>query len=135
MAEATLTRSVAAVGIVVHDLDRAVDFYTSIIGMQQAQRIDVPDMNLVEVIMVFPPGRGAAVVLMQYTDAEDRSFKDDGSKLVLQVGDCVAVAEAARAAGHEVTREPAEYPGFGKIAFVKDPDGHTLELLGGAVDS
>ena len=131
MADAILTRSVAAVGIVVHDIERAVSFYTAILGMQQAQRIDVPDMSLVEVIMVFPPGRGAAVVLMHYTDDEDHTYKDDGSKLVFQVGDCVAVAEAARAAGHEVTREPAEYPGFGKIAFVKDPDGHTLELIGG----
>ena len=130
MAETTPTRSLAAVGIVVQDLDRAVEFYTSIIGMEQAQRIDVPDMNLIEVILTFPGSRGAAVVLMQYTDDEDRSYKDDGGKVVLQVGDCVAVAEAARAAGHEVTREPAEYPGFGKIAFVKDPDGHTLELLG-----
>ena len=132
MAETTVTRSLAAVGIVVQDLDRAIDFYTSIVGMEQAQRIDVPDMSLVEVILTFPDSRGAAIVLMQYTDAEDRTYKDDGAKVVLQVGDCVAVAEAARAAGHEVTREPAEYPGFGKIAFVKDPDGHTLELLGGA---
>jgi len=116
---------------VVQDLDRAIDFYTSVLGMEQAQRLDVPDMNLIEVILVFPPGRGAAVVLMQYTDDADHTYKDDGGKLVLRVGDCVAVAEAARAAGHEVTREPAEYPGFGKIAFVKDPDGHTLELLDG----
>jgi lactoylglutathione lyase len=127
----TRSRSVAAVGIVVQDLDRAVDFYTSILGMEQAQRLDVPDMNLIEVILVFPPGRGAAVVLMQYTDTTYAAFEDDGSKLVLRVGDCAAVAEAARSAGHEVTREPAEYPGFGKIAFVKDPDGHTLELLDG----
>ena len=131
MAQSTPTRSLAAVGIVVQDLDRAVEFYTSIVGMEQAQKIDVPDQSLIEIILVFPGSRGGAIVLMQYTDAEDRSYKDDGAKLVLQVGDCVAVAEAARAAGHEVTREPAEYPGFGKIAFVKDPDGHTLELLGG----
>lgn len=130
MPETTPTRHVAAVGIVVQDLERSIDFYTSIIGMAEAQRIDVPHLDLFEVILVFPRSRGAAVVLMQYRDDADRSFKDDGGKLVLQVGDCVAVTEAARAAGYTVTREPAEYPGFGKIAFITDPDGRTLELVG-----
>jgi lactoylglutathione lyase len=130
MAETNRPRSVAAVGIVVQDLDRAIDFYTSIVGMQEAQRIDVPHMSLFEVVLTFPGSRGAAVVLMQYSDAADRSYKDDGGKLVFQVGDCVAVAEAARAAGHEVTREPAESPGFGMIAMIQDPDGRTVELIG-----
>jgi lactoylglutathione lyase len=127
---ATRTRSLAAVGIVVQDLDAAIDFYTSIIGMQEAQRIDVPDKQLVEVVLTFPGSRGAAVLLMAFSDGEDRAYRDDGGKVVLQVGDCVAVTEAARAAGHVVTREPGEYPGFGTIAMVQDPDGRTVELMG-----
>jgi len=130
MAGTTPTRSLAAVGIVVQDLDASIDFYTSIVGMQEAQRIDVPDKKLVEVVLTFPGSRGAAVVLMQFSDGEDRSYKDDGGKVVLQVGDCVAMTEAARAAGRGVTREPAEYPGFGMIAMVQDPDGRTVELIG-----
>jgi lactoylglutathione lyase len=130
MAETTRSRSLAAVGIVAQDLDRTIDFYTSIIGLQEVQRIDVPDKNLLEVILTFPGGRGAAVVLMQFSDEADRSYKEDGGKLVFQVGDCIAVTEAARAAGHEVTREPGEYPGFGTIAMVLDPDGRTIELIG-----
>ena len=35
MAGTTRTRHVAAVGIVVQDLDKAIDFYTSIIGMEE----------------------------------------------------------------------------------------------------
>ena len=114
------------------DLDKAIDFYTSILGMQEAQRIDVPDKQLVEVVMTFPGSRGAAVLLMKFGDGEDRAYKDDGGKVVLQVGDCVGVTEAARAAGYEVTREPGEYPGFGMISMIQDPDGRTVELLGAA---
>lgn len=132
MAETSRNRSVAAVGLVVQDLDRAIDFYTSIIGMQEVQRIDVPDKSLLEVVLTFPGSRGAAVLLMQYSDGEDRTYKDDGGKVVLQVGDCVAVTESARAAGHNVTREPSEYPGFGMIAMIEDPDGRTVELMGAA---
>jgi lactoylglutathione lyase len=131
MAETTRPRSVAAVGIVVHDLDRSIDFYTNILGLQEAQRLDVPHMSLFEVILTFPGSRGAAIVLMQFSDDTDRSYKDDGGKIVLQVGDCAGVAEAARAAGYEITREPAESPGFGMIAMVKDPDGRIVELMGG----
>ncbi len=130
MAETTRTPSFAAVGIVVQDLDRAIEFYTSIVGMKEVQRVDVPDKCLLEVILTFPGAGGGAVVLMQFSDAEDRSYKDDGGKLVVQVGDCVATTEAARSAGHEVTREPGEYPGFGIIAMIKDPDGRTVELIG-----
>ena len=130
MAEATPTRHLAAVGIVVQDLDKSIDFYISIIGMQEAQRIDVPDKSLVEVVLTFPGSRGAAVLLMKFNDDEDRAYRDDGGKVVLQVGDCVGVTEAARAAGYEVTREPGEYPGFGTIAMVSDPDGRTVELVG-----
>ncbi len=130
MADTPRSRSVAAVGIVVHDLDRSIDFYTSILGMQEAQRVDVPDKHLFEVILTFPGSRGAAVVLMQFSDDTDRSYKDDGGKVVLYVGDCVGVTESARAAGYEVTREPGESPGFGMIAMVSDPDGRTVELIG-----
>jgi lactoylglutathione lyase len=134
MAATTRTRSLAAVGIVVQDLDRAVDFYTSIIGMTEAQRIDVPDKHLVEVVLTFSGSRGAAVLLMQFDDGEDHTYNDDGGKLVVQVGDCVGVTEAARAAGHAVTREPGEFPGFGMIAMIQDPDGRTVELMGGPAD-
>ena len=130
MSETTRPSSVAAVGIVVQDLDRSIDFYTTIIGMQEVQRIDVADMSLHEVILTFPGSRGAAVVLMQFSDGVDRSYHDDGGKVVFQVADSVALAEAARAAGHEVTREPSDYPGFGTIAMIKDPDGRTVELVG-----
>lgn len=127
---AARTRFLAAVGIVVQDLERALDFYTSIIGMEEVQRIEVPDKNLDEVVLTFPGSRGAAILLMRFSDGEDRAYKDDGGKLVLQVGDCVAVTEAARAAGYGVTREPGEYPGFGTISMIQDPDGRTVELMG-----
>jgi lactoylglutathione lyase len=124
------TRVLAAVGIVVQDLDRSIDFYRSIIGMEEAQRIEVPDKRLVEVVMTFAGGRGAAILLMKFSDGEDHAYKDDGGKVVVQVGDCVGVTEAARVAGYEVTREPGEYPGFGMISMIQDPDGRTVELLG-----
>jgi lactoylglutathione lyase len=119
----------AATGIVVSDLERSVEFYTSVVGMKETQRFDVPDMHLLEVIMSFPGGGGGALVLMKYTDDAPHDYVDIGGKLVFSVDDPVALIEAARAAGCEVIREPAENPGFGILGFVNDLDGYALEVL------
>src|SRR4051812_45486824 len=121
--------SIAATGIVVRDLERSGAFYSKVLGMQELQRIAVPDMHLAEVIMSFPGSRGGALVLRRYTDDVARDYVDIGGKLVLSVDDPAALVEAARSAGAEVIREPAEYPGFGLIGFVADPDGYALELV------
>lgn len=121
--------SLAAVGTVVQDLECSVRFYSEVMGMKEVQRIDVADLGLVEAIMAFPGAQGSALVLMHYHDGADRTYVDIGGKLVVAVDDAAALAEAVRSAGHEVTREASEYPGFGVIAMVKDPDGYTIELV------
>lgn len=121
--------AMAAIGIVVKDLERALSFYTDVVGMKEVQRVDVPDKSLVESILQFPGPPGPAVVLMHFSDGADHSYVDVGGKLVFRVDDVVRMVEVARAAGSEVTREPSEYPGFGLIGMVKDRDGYTLELV------
>ena len=130
-AKTTRRGALAAAGIVVRDLERSVAFYTSVVGMQETQRFDVPDMKLEEVIMAYPGSPTAALVLMHYTDSGevDRSYVDIGGKLVFSVDDPVALIDAARADGCEVVREPEKVPGFGLLGFVKDPDGYALEVL------
>ncbi|GAC1311032.1 MAG: lactoylglutathione lyase [Acidimicrobiales bacterium] len=129
MTDDAARRSFAATGIVVADLERAARFYKEVMGMQELQRVAVPDLQLEEIILSFAAGRGAAIVLMHYTDSVDRGFVDIGEKLVMYVEDPVALAAAVRDAGLEVTREPSDGGPFGLVGFVKDPDGHTIELL------
>jgi len=124
----------AATGIVVQDLDRAVGFYTDIIGMQELQRVDVPDLKLREAILNFG-GRGAALVLMEYAEGADPggygSPGAPGGKIVVSTDDPAALVEAVRQAGGTVTREPsASSSGFGVVGFVLDPDGTAIEIIG-----
>ena len=128
--EATATNTFRSVGIVVSDIDRSIAFYRDVVGMQERRRIDVPPMHLLEVVMGFgEEGGGGALVLMHYSDETNRRYVDIGGKLVIGATDPAAVVEAARAAGCEIVAELAEYPGYGLIGFVKDPDGYTLEVL------
>lgn len=122
----------AATGIVVEDLDRSVRFYTDVIGMQELQRVDVPDLKLQEAILSFG-GRGAALVLMEYAPGADPggfgSPGASGGKIVVSTEDPAALIDAVRAAGGTVVREP-ENSGFGMVGFVQDPDGIAIEIIG-----
>jgi lactoylglutathione lyase len=116
-----------AVGIGVSDLDRSVDFYTRVLGMQKGRTFNLPYMD--EVIVAHE-GR-SAVVLMHYTDGSVRNYKDNPVKLVFYVADPKAMTEAIRADGMEITVEPVpnEAMGGAIVVLAKDPDGYVIELL------
>ena len=117
----------AASGIVVRDLDVAQRFYESVLGMKETNRVRVDSMGMDEVILA-PPGGGGAIVLMRYDDG--RSHVEVGQKLVFAVPSPAAVADAAVSAGGKVLFPPTHLPDFGAtIAFVQDPDGHSIEVL------
>jgi lactoylglutathione lyase len=116
-----------AVGIGVSDLDRSLDFYCRVLGMQKTQTFKLPEM---EEIIVAHEGRNA-VVLMHYTDGSTRNYRDNPVKLVFYVTDARARTEAVRAEGLEITREPGVVEGMGGavIGMGKDPDGYVPEFI------
>jgi lactoylglutathione lyase len=116
-----------AVGIGVSDLARSADFYSRVLGMKQTQSFRLDYMD--EIVLAHE-GRNA-VVLMHYTDGSAHNYKDNPVKLVFYVTDPLRMTEAIRAAGLEITREPApaETMGGAIIALAKDPDGYVIELI------
>ena len=122
-----------ATGIVVRDLDAAQRFYETVFGMKEVNRVRVDTLGMDEVILT-PPGAGASLVLMRYDDG--RSHVEVGQKLVLTVPSPAAVADAATEAGGKVLFPPTHMPDFGAtIAFLQDPDGHSIEVLDRAISS
>ena len=120
---------VGAVGIGVSDLKRSIDFYTRVIGMTKLQKFTLPSMD--EMVVGFEGRRGSAIVLMHWTDGSERNYQDLPIKIVLYVPDPPAVADAIRAEGLEITREPTPIPELGDavVGLAKDPDGYVIELL------
>lgn len=121
-----MANTFTATGVSVADLDRAVDFYTRVLGMTAKQTFKLANMN--EVVVGFE--RGAAIVLMQYTDGVKRDHAAFAGKLVFYVDDVPAMIERIRAEGLEIVREAAKSDfGTGLLAFAKDKDGYLLELI------
>jgi catechol 2,3-dioxygenase-like lactoylglutathione lyase family enzyme len=117
-----------AAGIGVSDLRASSDFYTSVFGLSFVTKLSLPSMD--EIILSMG-GRGAALVLMCHTDGVARDLANTGGKIVFYVADPAATVDVARDRGAEIVREATPVPEFDDavIAFVKDPDGHLVEIL------
>ena len=120
--------ALTAVGIGVADLDRSIRYYEEVLGMKKVRTFEVEDMD--EVALVHEGG-SCAVLLMHYTDGSVRNYQDNPVKLVFYVDDPAAIAAKVKAAGFEVTLEPAplEIIGGAVVCLAKDPDGYTIELM------
>jgi lactoylglutathione lyase len=121
---------VVGVGVHVTDLDRSVEFYTSVLGMKEVARYEFE--GITEVLVGFGDLGGAATVVL-VDRAEHPGPYDMGTgfdRVLLMVDDVDATCERLRAFGCEVTKEPgasAEVPV--RIAMAQDPDGYGLELI------
>ena len=117
----------------VGDMQRSIDFYTHILGMELLRTTDRPDQKYSLAFVAFGGGNKGGQTEIELTYNYGVSDYDLGSAyghIALGVDDVVKTCERIRAAGGKVTREPGPVKG-GKtvIAFVEDPDGYKIELI------
>ena len=117
-----------AMGIAVSDLEVSTAFYRDVLGLDEVNRISLPNME--EVVLQYP-GADHKVVLMKFTDGKDRNVTRLPVKLVFQFANVMETAKAIRDAGHQVVKEPERVPEIHNaiIGFARDPDGYLIELL------
>jgi predicted enzyme related to lactoylglutathione lyase len=121
-----MLRKVPYVALLVSDQDKALDFYTNIIGFER--RIDAPTPNGPRFLTIGVPGQDFELVLWPGTPAE----AELGSAVyTIEVDDCRAAFETLASRG--VKFEPAELLEFpwGYAARFKDPDGNLLQVREG----
>jgi lactoylglutathione lyase len=115
----------------VGDLQRSIDFYTRVLGMQLLRTTERPDQNYSLAFVGYQSNPDQAEIELTYNHGVDRY--DMGSAyghIALGVDDVAATCATIKAAGGVVTREAGPVKG-GKtiIAFVQDPDGYKIELI------
>jgi lactoylglutathione lyase len=117
----------------VGDMQRSVDFYTRILGMQVLRTRDVPEYKYSLAFLGYGQGNEDGGAELELTYNYGVASYEQGSAfghLALGVPDVAAACDRIRAAGGKVTREAGPVKGGTHvIAFVEDPDGYKIELI------
>jgi lactoylglutathione lyase len=115
----------------VGDLERSIDFYTNVLGMQVLRRTDRPEQRYTLAFVGYGDERTNAVLELTYNYGVDRYDPRTGyGHVAIEVDDAARACDAVRAKGGTVTREAGPVKGGTTvIAFVQDPDGYKIELI------
>ena len=115
----------------VGDMQRSVDFYTKVMGMQLLRTTDRPEQKYSLAFVGYGDESQGAVIELTYNYGVSSYDLGAGyGHIAIEVEDAAATCERIRAAGGTVTREAGPVKGGTTvIAFVQDPDGYKIELI------
>jgi lactoylglutathione lyase len=115
----------------VGDLDRAVKFYTEVLGMRLLRRSDRPDQKYTLAFVGYDDEESAAVLELTYNYGVDKYEMGTAyGHVAIAVPDAYRACEEVKKRGGTVTREAGPVKGGTTvIAFVQDPDGYKIELI------
>jgi lactoylglutathione lyase len=115
----------------VGDMQRSIDFYTKVMGMQVLRTTDRPEQKHSPACVGYGDEHEHAVLELTYNYGVDSyDLGTAYGHIAIAVDDAYAACEKIRAAGGSVTREPGPVKGGTTvIAFVTDPDGYKIELI------
>ena len=115
----------------VGDLQRAIDFYTRVMGMRLLRRTERPEQGYSLAFVGYGANPEQAEIELTYNHGV--SIYELGSAyghIAIGVADAKAACERIRAGGGAVTREAGPVKGGSTVmAFVTDPDGYKIELI------
>ena len=111
----------------VEDLDASLDWYTTHLGYEEKGRWEADTFTNV---FLGPPDAGEDAALLELTynhDGRTYTMGDAWGHVAVRVSDVYEAYEALMDAGVEEYRDPDSCGG--SYAFVRDPDGHEVELV------
>ncbi|HTJ89908.1 MAG TPA: lactoylglutathione lyase [Acidocella sp.] len=115
----------------VRNLEESVTFYTTLLGMKELRRIDVPEGKYTLAFVGYGNESNSAVLELTYNWGVDNyEIGTAFGHLALGVPDIYATCEQLRKAGVKISREPGPVKfGTTVIAFIDDPNGYKIELI------
>ena len=109
----------------VADLDASLDFYCNALGLEELRRHEVPQGRFTLVFLAAPGNEHAQVELTYNWDPEKLGGGRNFGHLAYAVDDIYAACERLASRGVTINRPPRD----GRMAFVRSPDGISVELL------
>jgi lactoylglutathione lyase len=119
----------------VGDLQRSIDFYTEVMGMQLLRTTQRPQQKYDLAFVGYGRNPEHAEIELTYNYGVDRyELGTAYGHIAIGVPDvaatCAALRDKAAALGGAITREPGPVQGGSTvIAFITDPDGYKIELI------
>ena len=113
-------------------LDRSIAFYTDVLGMTLLRKKDYPEGRFTLAFVGYGAESEQAVIELTHNwDTDQYDLGNGYGHVALEVDDVYAACDRIRAKGGIITREPGPMKhGSSILAFVQDPDGYKIELLG-----
>jgi lactoylglutathione lyase len=115
----------------ISDIAASLRFYCDLLGLREVRRTE-NEAGRFTLIFLAAPGDEAAQIELTYNwDPEEYRGGRNFGHLAYAVGDVHAACERLMAGGVTILRPPRD----GRMAFVRSPDGISIELLqaGGAL--
>jgi len=116
----------------VGNLQRSIDFYTQVLGMTLLRQQDYPEGRFTLAFVGYGDESDQTVLELTHNWDTDRYDPGNGfGHLAIEVEDVYQATEQIRQQGGKIIREAGPMnAGTTIIAFVEDPDGYAIELLG-----
>lgn len=110
----------------VRDLDATLRFYCDGLGLREVRRREVPEGKFTLVFLSAPDSPEAEIELTyNWGSTEDYGSARNFGHLAFRVDDIYATCAHLRDMGVTINRPPRD----GRMAFVRTPDGISIELL------
>jgi lactoylglutathione lyase len=109
----------------VSDIERSLDFYCTKLGLREVRRHENQQGRYTLVFIVAPETPDAPIELTYNWDAESYSGGRNFGHLAFEVDNIYDFCAGLMEQGVTINRPPRD----GRMAFVKSPDGISIELL------
>lgn len=116
----------------VGDLPRSIEFYTQVMGMTLLRQKDYPKGEFTLAFLGYGDESNHTVLELTYNWGVDAYEMGNAyGHIAIEVADVYEAAATAKAKGAKILREAGPMnAGSTIIAFIEDPDGYPIELIG-----
>jgi lactoylglutathione lyase len=116
----------------VKDLDRSIDFYTRLLGMELTRKTDYPSGEFTLAFVGYGDESDSTVIELTHNWGQEEPYDlgDAFGHLAIGVPDIYGTCEQMEKEGVKIPRPPGPMKHGGSvIAFIEDPDGYKIELI------